>query len=89
MFVLFVWWIVVSIIAFSYAGEKMPWLTIHLAWPMILFTGWGLGYLIDTTDWRGLIQRKAPLVLALAFVFFTSFAAGLISLGRRHSAIPG
>ena len=36
MFALFVWWIVVSIIAFSYAGEKMPWLTIHLAWPMIL-----------------------------------------------------
>ncbi|MGA7194186.1 MAG: flippase activity-associated protein Agl23 [Anaerolineales bacterium] len=80
MFVLFVWWIIVSIIAFSYAGEKMPWLTIHLAWPMILFTGWGLGYLIDTTDWPGLLQRKAPLVLALAFVFFTSFAASLVSL---------
>jgi predicted membrane-bound mannosyltransferase/streptogramin lyase len=80
MFVLLVWWIIVSIIAFSYAGEKMPWLTIHLAWPMILFTGWSLGYLIDTTDWRGLLQRKAPLVLALTFVFFTSFTAGLISL---------
>ena len=44
------------------------------------FTGWGLGYLVDTTDWRGLWQRKAPLVLALAFVFFTSFAASLLSL---------
>jgi predicted membrane-bound mannosyltransferase/sugar lactone lactonase YvrE len=80
MFALLVWWIVVGIIAFSYAGEKMPWLTIHLAWPMILFSGWGLGYLIDTTDWRGLLQRKAPLILGLAFVFFTSFAAGLVSL---------
>ena len=80
MFALLVWWVVVSIIAFSYAGEKMPWLTIHLAWPMILFTGWGLGYLIDTTDWRGLWQHKAPLVLALTFIFFTSFAASLVSL---------
>jgi len=80
MFALFSWWIVVSIIAFSYAGEKMPWLTIHLAWPMILFTGWGLGYLIDTTNWQGLWQRRAPLILALAFIFFTSFAASLISL---------
>ena len=80
MFALLVWWVVVSIIAFSYAGEKMPWLTIHLAWPMILFASWGLGYLIDTTDWRGLWQRKAPLILALTFVFFTSFAASLVSL---------
>ena len=80
MFALLVWWVVVGIIAFSYAGEKMPWLTIHLAWPMILFTGWGLGYLIDTTDWRGLWQHKAPLVLALTFIFFTSFAASLVSL---------
>ncbi|HEY9152340.1 MAG TPA: 6-bladed beta-propeller, partial [Anaerolineales bacterium] len=80
MFVLLVWWIIMSIIVFSYAGEKMPWLTIHLAWPMILFTGWGLGYLIDTTDWRGLWQNKAPLILALAFVFFTSLAATFISL---------
>ncbi len=80
MFVLFVWWIVVSIIAFSYAGEKMPWLTIHLAWPMILFTGWGLGHVIDTTDWRALWERKAPLVLGLTFIFFASFAAALVSL---------
>ncbi|HUH98533.1 MAG TPA: flippase activity-associated protein Agl23 [Anaerolineales bacterium] len=80
MFALLVWWVVASIIVFSYAGEKMPWLTIHLAWPMILFTGWGLGYVVDTTDWRGLWQRRAPLVLALAFVFFTSFAASLVSV---------
>ena len=80
MFALLVWWIVVSIAAFSYAGEKMPWLTIHLAWPMILFTGWGLGYLIDTTDWAGLWRRKAPLALALVFVFLTSIISSVISL---------
>ena len=40
------------------AGEKMPWLTYHLAWPLILFAGWGIGWLIDTTDWQQLRERN-------------------------------
>jgi predicted membrane-bound mannosyltransferase/sugar lactone lactonase YvrE len=46
-FWLFVYWIITSILAFSLAGERMPWLTVHMAWPMVLFTGWGLGELIE------------------------------------------
>ena len=79
-FSLLFWWVVMSIIAFSVAGEKMPWLTYHLVWPLILFASWGLGWIIDTTDWEGLRQQKALLVLGTIFVFFTSFAACLIAL---------
>jgi hypothetical protein len=39
--------VISSIIAFSIAGEKMPWLTVHMTWPMILFGGWAIGYVID------------------------------------------
>ena len=77
---LLVWWIGASFVAFSVAGEKMPWLTYHLVWPLILFSGWGLGYLIDTTNWARLRQQKALLVMASALIFFTSFAACLVSL---------
>jgi predicted membrane-bound mannosyltransferase/sugar lactone lactonase YvrE len=77
---LLVWWIVASFIALSVAGEKMPWLTYHLAWPLILFAGWGIGYIIDTTDWHRLRQQNALLVLAAVFIFFTSLAASLIAL---------
>jgi predicted membrane-bound mannosyltransferase/sugar lactone lactonase YvrE len=80
VFALLVWWIVITITSLSIAGEKMPWLTIHMAWPMILLAGWGLGTIVDRTDWAGLFQRRAPLVLALIFIFFTSFSAGLVSL---------
>lgn len=80
MFALFVWWIAMTIIALSIAGEKMPWLTYHIAWPMILFTGWGLGRLIDEVDWGSLRRQKPLLVLATIFIFFTSFAAALIAL---------
>ena len=37
LFVLFlVYWIGLTWVAYSYAGEKMPWLTVHFALPMIL-----------------------------------------------------
>jgi len=49
-----VFWSVSSLIAFSVAGEKMPWLTIHIALPMILAAGWAVGYLVDTVDWARL-----------------------------------
>ncbi len=80
MVALLVYWIVASLAAFSYAGEKMPWLTYHLTWPLILFAGWGIGYLLDTTDWQQLRQQKVLLVLATVFIFFTSFAACMISV---------
>jgi predicted membrane-bound mannosyltransferase/sugar lactone lactonase YvrE len=80
MFALLVWWIAITITSLSLAGEKMPWLTIHIAWPMILLTGWGLGALIEKTDFADLRRGRAPLVLAVILVFFTSFSASMISL---------
>lgn len=40
-FVLFmVWWSVAMWLIFTIAGEKMPWLTVHIALPMTLLSGW-------------------------------------------------
>ncbi|MBC8496284.1 MAG: TIGR03663 family protein, partial [Chloroflexi bacterium] len=44
-------WSITSIIAYTIAGEKMPWLAVHIAWPLILLAGWGLGKLIERIDW--------------------------------------
>lgn len=41
------YWTVISLLLFSYAGERMPWLTVHIALPMVLLTGWALGKCID------------------------------------------
>ena len=45
---LLVYWSVSSLALFTYAGEKMPWLTIHIAMPMILAAG--LGFRLDDRD---------------------------------------
>jgi len=50
---LLLYWSIMSLIAFSVAGEKMPWLTVHIALPMELAAGFSVGYLVDT-----LIKQK-------------------------------
>jgi sugar lactone lactonase YvrE len=77
---LLAWWIIGSFAAFSIAGEKMPWLTYHMTWPLILTAGWGIGWLIDTTPWRKLREPNVLLVLGIAAVFLTSLSGGLASI---------
>lgn len=56
-FVLFlVWWVSWILIGLSLAGEKMPWLSTHIAIPFILLTGWWIGRLIDGL----LLERRDP-----------------------------
>lgn len=73
-FSLLVWWSMLSILSFTFAGERMPWLTYHIAWPMILITGWALGRIIDTTDWESLKQKRIPAGLAVVTVFILAAA---------------
>lgn len=73
-FSLMVFWVATSILAFTIAGERMPWLTYHMAWPMVLLTAWGLGQIIervvekleDASPWRTVLS------LALLMVFLTA-----------------
>jgi DNA-binding beta-propeller fold protein YncE len=39
-------WTVMSWGAYTYAGEKMPWLLVHIALPSIFLAGWALGRLL-------------------------------------------
>jgi predicted membrane-bound mannosyltransferase/sugar lactone lactonase YvrE len=80
------WWIATAWLSYSAAGERMPWLTVHLALPMILLSGWWIGRLIEGTDWRRLRRLTwdggwrvmvCPLflVMLLAPIFLTIRAA--------------
>ena len=51
------WWAVLNLIGYTLAGEKMPWLTIHLALPMILLTGWYFGRIFEQIEWASFIRR--------------------------------
>jgi len=60
------WWTLTAWVAYSYAGEKMPWLTVHLTLPMILFGGWGLGKFLEKVEWRRASRERVWLLALLA-----------------------
>ncbi len=59
-----VWAIGVSVL-FSWAGEKMPWLSMHLAIPLAFVAGYLMNSVLNA-DWRTLAKRGG-LVMAIVF----------------------
>jgi len=66
-----------SLVAYSLAGEKMPWLTVHITLAFILAAGWGIGWLVDTTDWKQVASRKGLLAIGLMILFLVSLLGAL------------
>lgn len=79
------YWSIGAFAIFSWAGEKMPWLTIHPLTPLTLLAAWGLGQLIDAW-WRN--HRALPHgntgVLTVAVIsgvlFFATTALMMLSI---------
>lgn len=55
-------WTVLITIGLTLAGEKMPWLTTHIAIPMTMIAGWYVGQIVEKIDW-GVIRRGGWLLL--------------------------
>ncbi|RME61722.1 MAG: phospholipid carrier-dependent glycosyltransferase, partial [Caldilineae bacterium] len=86
-FVIFLaWWAASSWLAYSYAGEKMPWLMTHMAQPMAIFGGWWVGRLIHRVDWKHARANQSLwsllLIPALLFALGTLIAAWPPFAGR-------
>ncbi|HET9224024.1 MAG TPA: TIGR03663 family protein, partial [Roseiflexaceae bacterium] len=61
--ILLVWWAIATLGLYSWAGEKMPWLTIHVALPLVLLGAWALGRVLAA--WRRAdAEQRSPLVAA-------------------------
>ena len=79
---LLIFWTFSSLLAFTIAGEKMPWLTIHIAMPMILVSGWAIGWLVQwggrlsfpRLEWRNILRVVTLVILALLAVLTTRTA---------------
>ena len=82
---LLVFWSVMSLIAYSVAGERMPWLTVHIALPLLLAGAWGLGYLVDKAPWKKIANKSGLIALALLPVMVVTF---LITVGSLMGTNP-
>ncbi len=59
-----IFWTCLALALYSWAGEKMPWLMMHIVVPMHLLGGWTLGRLLDA-DWRAIRERGGLWLLPL------------------------
>ena len=83
---LLVFWSISSVAAFSVAGEKMPWLTTHLALPMCLAAGWAVGYLVETIRWDQMRNLRGWLVMPLLVIFVPALGSVFYTLATIGSA---
>jgi uncharacterized protein (TIGR03663 family) len=89
-------WTLFCWIAYTIAGEKMPWLVVHIVLPSAFLGGWGLGRFLEALGWRRLFERRGwvmllalPLVIAaLATVVGGAVALRAASAGGASPAGP-
>jgi sugar lactone lactonase YvrE len=88
-------WTLASWVAYTYAGEKMPWLLVHIALPSIFLAGWALGRLVEVTAWSKLRARTGWIVVILlpltvaALVLFVGAAGDLRAALAQGVATAG
>lgn len=69
-----IWWMLLTWVGYSYAGEKMPWLSTHFVIPMGLLTGWYFNEKLAGFSAETLFSRRALLFLGLSLVLLLSLA---------------
>jgi len=86
---IFIFFTITSLIAYTLAGEKMPWLTVHITFPLLLTAGWSF----EKTFQLYLIQENGTKNRNLRFisiVVFLIFAALLFAqLWGNHAPFQG
>jgi len=77
-FVLFLaYWGLTSLFAYSFAGERMPWLAVHITLPLILLAGWGFGKWVESVDWGMLKSSRGWIAFGLILITYFSFMKAL------------
>ncbi len=72
---LLVGWTGLSWIAYTYAGEKMPWLLVHITLPSLFLGGWALGKLVVGIPWSRIGTRPGWAMLAAVPLSVASLVA--------------
>ncbi len=82
LFVLFlIYWITLTWVIYSYAGEKMPWLIVHFALPTILLAGHFVGWLFERIDWPDTLKGWSVAILVPLFILALSGMLASLSAG--------
>jgi uncharacterized protein (TIGR03663 family) len=78
-----VWWAVASLVLYSWAGEKMPWLSIHITLPFILLAGLAAGRAFSSYR-----RWVLPVVGSVFALFFALEVHSSFALNFQDGANP-
>ena len=82
-----IWWAVAALVLYSFAGEKMPWLSLHIVQPIILMAGMTLGGLLPKVQWQRLREGGAWYI-ALLVPLLPLAARAIVSSGDLAGGGP-
>jgi len=88
---LFFWWTLYwaigSFSIYTLASEKMPWLTVHMAIPLVLLAAQFLGWALERLTWERV--RSAPFLLAtLLTLLVAALALAVTTASMAAAATP-
>jgi len=79
LFFFFVYWTLAAVAAYSYAGEKVPWLTVHIVTPLAFVGGISIWELLTTARWKATKWSwRFVLLLLGAFTLFNAVRASFV-----------
>ena len=87
-------WALATLAAYTIASEKMPWILVNLALPLILLSAKYLGDLVEMVPWRRVLRQGLitllvlpPLALAAGVYLLYNWAESTEPLGRAEWAL--
>ena len=83
------YWVVAALVVYTFAGEKMPWLTVHIALPMILASGWVFDKWSQRVDWTMLRSGTGVTTAVLIMLSAISLLNVLRSLAGNNMPFRG
>ena len=81
-----IYWAGAALVLYSTAGEKMPWLSLHIALPLILLTGRFIGSFLAKIPWR---QMGAGFYFSILLPVVLLFFLGALALTWTARGVPG
>jgi len=84
---IFIFLIITSLIAFTIAGEKMPWLALHMVFPMLLTAAWAIEQVISRSVLVHL--QKEKLLRAGTFIFLVNSLLMLAQIFGNRAPFQG
>lgn len=77
-------WAVLSLVAYTIASEKMPWLLVNITTPFIILAAKYLGEISGLVDWRDLVERGGGLMAAALLGLAPLIAVATVYLFRQY-----